>query len=234
MSDNTLLTIGLDHEPPPEFERLFEAARTRIEEFAPDMSYENGDRFADRLLSHQQRVADDGYRFLQTLGYSAQEALSLKHALLLHDIGKTDDAYRVDPYIWNRADKEQARADEPEKRRHTTRGLHVLNELVRKACPGIDRHPQLEVCRAVVVGHHERINASGYPAGISQLPLWLQVAGLVDTFDGDGILRTGQAPRTGEQILYRMSGKDPAAPKYTGAFDADLFKKFVIYKTGQD
>ena len=43
----------------------------------------------------------------------------------------------------------------------------------------------LRTVRPIIIGHHERIDGSGYPAGLrgDQVPLLAQIVGIVDVYD---------------------------------------------------
>ncbi|NNG14065.1 MAG: HD-GYP domain-containing protein, partial [Gammaproteobacteria bacterium] len=86
----------------------------------------------------------------------------------------------------------------------------------------------------IVVTHHERLNGSGYPAGLhgSQIPLFGQIAGIVDfyvaiTTPRPFALATAISPSVAEQMLYDQKGK---------FFDEMLVEYFIqalsTYPTG--
>ena len=178
-----------------------------------------------KFAAHHMRVAADGLGFFMHLGYSMACCLNIKSALLIHDIGKTHDLY--DPSIWTLATRpnEEERA---EKRLHTRRGVDLLDQAV-KGTP-IEDHKHIDLCRAVILYHHERLNGSMYE-NRTDLPLWLQAVSIVDTFDGDRVRHPHQDHRRSPQeTIERMMAEGDDGEKYEGAFDHDLLEKFAEYK----
>jgi HD-GYP domain-containing protein (c-di-GMP phosphodiesterase class II) len=176
-----------------------------------------------KLAEHHKRVAADGYNFLKRLGYAPEICENINSALLIHDIGKTHNDF--DPAIWtiDEAPSEEQRA---EKRLHTRRGLEIFNEAVRGK--DYENTSHVDLCRTVILYHHERLNGSAYE-NKTDLPPWLQVVGIIDTFDGDLIPRSHHhASRSPREVIERMMGK--GSDKYSGAFDLDLLQKFAEYK----
>ena len=178
-----------------------------------------------KFAAHHMRVAADGLGFLMHLGYSMATCLNIKSALLIHDIGKTHDDY--DPAIWslpNRPTEEQR----AEKRLHTKRGVEILNQAVENL--EIAKHPHIDLCRAIILYHHERLNGSLYE-NRTDLPEWLQAVGIVDTFDGDRVKHPHQpSRRTPQETIERMMADKGDGEKYDGAFDHNLLEKFAEYK----
>ncbi len=188
------------------------------------ISHYQGD-LGTQFSAHHMRVAADGLGFLMYLGYSVSACLNVKSALLIHDIGKTHDEY--DPDIWDLPHR-PSEAERAEKRLHTRRGLDLLNQAVHGK--DIAAHPHIELCRAVILYHHERLNGSLYE-NRTDLPLWLQAVGIIDTFDGDRIKHPHQDHRRSPQeTIERMMADKGDDEKYEGAFDPDLIKKFAAYK----
>lgn len=222
--------IGFDHDVPECFLTVLQRAEEKIAAYAPDMLFQPGhDTFYNRLTSHQKRVALDAAHFMKTIDYPQKTVHAIYSSLLIHDIGKIHPDYN-DPYIWNRPTKAEAHAEKPEKQKHTLRGVDFFNQLIKETCPELSDHPHMDITRAIIMLHHERINGQGYPYQIADLPEWLQIVGIVDTYDGDAILRGGQTPRTPEQILFRMSGQAEDAPKFIEAFNEDLLEAYTSYK----
>ncbi|MCB9963886.1 MAG: hypothetical protein H6855_01790 [Rhodospirillales bacterium] len=179
------------------------------------------------MAAHHMRVAADGLGFLMYLGYPIQACLNLKAALQIHDIGKTHDLY--DPQIWSLPGRptEDQRC---EKRLHTRRGLDVLEALLTEHYPDALTHPHIDLCRNVILYHHERLNGSLYE-NRTDLPEWMQVVSIIDTYDGDRIHRPHQGERRSPQeTIRRMMAEKGDDEKYDGAFSPELLEKFAAYK----
>ena len=178
-----------------------------------------------KFAAHHMRVAADGLGFLMFLGYPMAACLNVKSALLIHDIGKTHDLY--DPEIWTLPHRptEEQRA---EKRLHTRRGVEILDKAV--ADTPVEHHKHVDLCRAIILYHHERLNGSMFE-NRTDLPEWLQAVAIVDTFDGDRIKHPHQDHRRSPQeTIERMMADGDDGEKYDGAFDHHLLEKFAEYK----
>jgi HD-GYP domain-containing protein (c-di-GMP phosphodiesterase class II) len=97
--------------------------------------------------------------------------------------------------------------------RHVRRGLYM----VRSAAP------VPEVVEDAVLGHHERLDGSGYPRGLrgTQIPLPARVAGLVDTYDAmlqDRRYAPALAAHTAMRLVNQMGGRK---------FDTAIVRSFI-------
>jgi HD-GYP domain-containing protein (c-di-GMP phosphodiesterase class II) len=179
------------------------------------------------MAAHHMRVAADALGFLMFLGYSDNACRNIKSALMIHDIGKTHDAY--DPAIWTLPDRP---TDEQrvEKRLHTKRGVEIIDQYVSEHCPHLKDHPHVQLCRLIALYHHERLNGSLYE-NMTDLPEWMQAICILDTYDGDRIKRPHQeGRRSPEETIQRMMAEREDGEKYEGAFNPELMKKFGEYK----
>jgi len=178
-----------------------------------------------KMAAHHMRVAADGLGFLMHIGYPMEACLNIKSALLIHDLGKTHEAY--DPDIWrlpNRPTEEQR----IEKRLHTRRGVEIFNKAV--AGTSFENHLHADLCRAIILYHHECLNGSLYE-NFTDLPIWLQVVSIVDTYDGDRVRRPHhERRRSPQETIARMMAEGDDGEKYEGAFDHDLMEQFAEYK----
>ncbi len=115
-------------------------------------------------------------------GYNDEETKRLGLSALLHDVGKTE----IDAKILN----SQQRLTEKEfdiMKSHTTIGANIIRET-----PGISK--------SVITGaneHHEKLDGSGYPLGITDISDDGQILGLIDCYEA----------LTNEDRLYRRAKK---------------------------
>lgn len=121
------------------------------------------------LYGHSARVAEYGVAIACDLGFGSQEMKGILVAGYLHDIGKL----RIDPEILS---KEGLLTDEErgQIRRHPVYGVE---HLARFELPW-------EV-EAIVRGHHERYDGTGYPDGLAgeAIPLGARILLVADVFD---------------------------------------------------
>jgi CHASE2 domain-containing sensor protein len=125
----------------------------------------------DDTGAHIERMSRLCQRLARAAGMSPDEALTLRHASAMHDIGKigVPDSILRKP---GRLD-----ADERERmREHTTLGAEILAG---------SRSPLLQVAELIARTHHERWDGSGYPAGLrgEEIPLPGRIAAVCDVFD---------------------------------------------------
>ncbi len=118
---------------------------------------------------HATRLAEWAVRVAEQLGVGPEELRDIEFASLLHDIGKigVPDAVLQKPGRLN--DEEQATV-----RKHPEYGWAIL-----KSVPGFERTSLL------VLHHHERVDGTGYPAGLAgeEIPLGSRIVAIVDAFD---------------------------------------------------
>lgn len=185
-------------------------------------------RFGRRMMAHQNRVARDGADFLRFLGYGERAARNFRAAMMLHDIGKIHPDY--DPALWMLDDRPDP-VQKALQKRHARYGAEMLEDFAR-ALPDLAEHPHIGVRYALTRYHHERLDGRG-PEGLdaAALPEYVQVACIVDAYDGDLIPRPHQKEkRTPAQALRRMAGRDDPHGKYDGAFDARLLARYTEMK----
>ena len=184
---------------------------------------------AHQLAPHLSRISKDGANFLKFLGYTEDVATNFEDAYRLSDIGKIDKRY--DPQIWSLPHRptEEERAL---KRKHTDWALDVIATYIRDDETLLLDHPHVQtIIPALALYHHERLDGNG-PLGCDgkQMGTIMQVACIVDAYDGDRIQRPHQPERrTPEGALDRLEavGEDS---KYEGAFDKTLLQEYRRFK----
>ncbi|MEW6771002.1 MAG: HD-GYP domain-containing protein [Bacillota bacterium] len=99
------------------------------------------------------------------LGWNREQLEELALGALLHDVGKV----RVPPEILNKPG-ELSKREFDEVKKHTVYGEEMLETMP----------PEV---RRIARSHHERLDGTGYPDGISDIPATVQLTGLADVYD---------------------------------------------------
>jgi putative two-component system response regulator len=134
---------------------------------------------------HGGRVAQYALYGAEELGASPEELKDLRMGALLHDIGKIG----IPDHILQ-GDRVLTEVERSYIRRHPVLGDEILKPL--KA------HPRL---RPYVRWHHERLDGSGYPDGLTEVPLLVQVLSAADIYDALTSGRTYRVPLKEEEAL---------------------------------
>jgi putative nucleotidyltransferase with HDIG domain len=138
-------------------------------------------------FGHCERVADYAVAIARVLGLDDAQLTTVRLGAYLHDLGKV----RVPSAILNKPG-----GLGPEEiaviREHPTWGVALLSTV---ALPW-DVEP-------IVRWHHERLDGSGYPDGLSgeDIPLAAQIIGIADSFDAMTSTRSYRAAATTGQAL---------------------------------
>jgi response regulator RpfG family c-di-GMP phosphodiesterase len=107
----------------------------------------------------------------RAVGMSDDEAEELRHAAVLHDVGKIGipDAILLKP---GRLDEDEVEV----MRRHTSIGAAILTG---------SSSPLMQVAETIALTHHERWDGTGYPVGLmgEAIPLQGRIAAICDVFD---------------------------------------------------
>ncbi len=171
----------------------------------------------DATYSHAIRAAVLAASFGVHLGMKQEDIEILTLGVLLCDIGITrlpEDALLLA--------KKLELEDIPEYASHIALSLEILSES--------DNVPEDII--PIIEAHHERLDGSGYPFGLSgnQIPILGQIAGLVDEFDRITSVRAQDSqmtPAEGASRIYKMRN---------GAFNEQLVEEFIkavgIYPAG--
>ncbi|MEZ0347506.1 MAG: HD domain-containing phosphohydrolase [Thermus sp.] len=134
---------------------------------------------------HGERVARYALWTAEELGAKGEELDALHLGALLHDVGKIG----IPDHIL-RGDYTLTEAEWRLIREHPVKGDEILKPL--KA------HPRL---RPYVRWHHEKLDGSGYPDGIMEVPLLVQAVAAADIYDALTSVRTYRDPAKPEEAL---------------------------------
>ena len=142
---------------------------------------------------HSRRVADLSFSLAKACGFGRRELATLRVAALLHDMGKIDD--RFFHIVHSR--KPLTREQRDQIKFHPHQSSRILEPL-EKLHPGI---------RAMVAGHHECWDGSGYPQNLAGegIPLGARIIAVADAFDAMTQPRKYRDPLTVEQALDALS-----------------------------
>jgi response regulator RpfG family c-di-GMP phosphodiesterase len=155
---------------------------------------------------HSIRVRRFALQLAKALGLSRLQRKRLSLAAKLHDIGKIG----IPEAILNKPDKLTA-AEYAIVKEHPVKGERVLAPIIRN-----------RAVLAAIRGHHERLDGTGYPDGLSgnQIPLLARIIAIADCFDA---LTTSRAYRSAMpvpqalDVLHRDAGTH-FEPRFVEAF----------------
>jgi putative nucleotidyltransferase with HDIG domain len=150
---------------------------------------------------HARRVAAYSRRIARRIGLSAETAETIRIGGLLHDIGKI--AFSAE--LLNNTHEQLSEAMRAEIQRHPEIGGHFL-KAINVSQPVID----------CVRYHHERLDGSGYPFGLTaeDIPLTVRIVSVADCFDALTTDRSYQKKRiTLEALAILESLGDETLPR---------------------
>lgn len=142
-------------------------------------------------------------------GVGRDDVADLALGALLHDLGKS----QVPKELLTR-DGPLSEAEMAVMRGHVQAGERLLGS-----------HGGLSPTAMIAVAqHHEKLDGSGYPRGLSgdALHLFGRITAIADVFDAMTTNRSYQPAMTGFDALYRMK------TDLEGKFDQDLLRKFIM------
>lgn len=129
---------------------------------------------------HSSRVMAYSVRIGQALGLSTDEIRALEMGALMHDIGKigVPDVILTKPSSLTAQEFACIRV-------HPVTGAHMIEGI-----------PMFAPCLSIVRSHHERLNGTGYPDGLTgdEIPLLVRIVSVADCFDA---MTSTRAYRTG-------------------------------------
>ena len=155
--------------------------------------------------------------FGKDIGYKLEELQELALGCMLFDIGKIKLPKELILKTTPLSEQEQKQVHE-----HVNNSVEMLKEIKNIPAAVID----------IAYNHHERFNGNGYPQGKQgrQIPLFAQIAGIVDCYDAmtsDRIFKGAYSHDQAIRDLYARAGID---------FQEDFIEQFVqclgIYPTG--
>lgn len=133
-------------------------------------------------LGHSERVMEYSLKIAELMGFNEQELKVLRISALLHDVGKVE----IPQAILNK--KGKLTSDEFEViKLHPVYSAEIVEPLA-----------SLGKIRNIVRHHHERIDGTGYPDGISgeSIPLEARILAVADSFDAMMSTRPYRRPLT--------------------------------------
>jgi response regulator RpfG family c-di-GMP phosphodiesterase len=121
--------------------------------------------------AHIERMSRLCERVALAMGLTPAHAERLRHAALLHDVGKIG----IPDSVLNKPGRFDA-AERAVMERHTTIGASILAG---------SESPLVQLAERIALTHHERWDGSGYPAGLrgEQIPLEGRICAICDVFD---------------------------------------------------
>src|ERR671914_1856244 len=161
---------------------------------------------------HSRRVTRHSYRIARQLGLSAADAARIRTAAALHDVGKVETPREILNKPGRLSDDEFATI-----KRHPVDGARMVAALGDDELTAIVRH------------HHERLDGSGYPAGLvgGAIPLGARVIAVADTFDA---LTSSRPYRTG---CRHKKALDILRAEAGAQLDPDVVAAFLSYYSGR-
>ena len=133
------------------------------------------------VYHHSISVATISLAIGQTLNVSTYELMQLGRAAMLHDIGKL----RLPPRIFYK--RESLTAEEMEIMKEHSMTAYETLKLWGSCTEGE---------RKAILCHHERLDGSGYPEGLTgdAIPLWSKIITVADVYDAMTSLRPHRPP----------------------------------------
>ncbi|MCA8961577.1 MAG: HD domain-containing protein [Planctomycetes bacterium] len=160
------------------------------------------------IYHHSLNVCQYGLALARVVGFSQQDLEAFGLGLLFQDVGMLlipdGIVYKDGPLSfeeWNSL------------KRHPQMSLEQLEQV-----EGVS-----DLSREVVLGHHERLDGSGYPRGLreDEIPALVRIASIVDVFTSLTTSRPFRSANTTFEALRIMS------QDLKGQLDASLFQVFI-------
>jgi HD-GYP domain-containing protein (c-di-GMP phosphodiesterase class II) len=162
---------------------------------------------------HSERVAEYGTMIAKRTGMRDQELTIFHYGALLHDVGKLV----VRKAVLTKPGRLEAE-EYDEIKRHPVVGAQIVSE-IEFLRPSLD----------AVLYHHERLDGSGYPAGLAGdlVPRWARIMAVADTYDAMTSTRAYRGACSRDEALAeltRFSGTQ-FDPEFVEAFARALAEK---------
>jgi HD superfamily phosphohydrolase YqeK len=156
---------------------------------------------------HSERVSKASVMIARAIGFRAERIEAIRHAGMLHDIGKLGVPTLVLQKSGALTEEEYAAIQ-----LHPMRGLEIVREI------GF-----LDEALAGIMHHHERMDGKGYPLGLAgdEIPEFARVIGVADAFDSMTSTRSYRGARPVSEAVAELR-------KCSGAqFDPVMVDAFV-------
>jgi HD-GYP domain-containing protein (c-di-GMP phosphodiesterase class II) len=162
---------------------------------------------------HSERVAELAVGTAAVLGFGAVGLRDLRRAALLHDIGKLAISNRILDKPAKLTDEEFAKV-----REHPLYSLRIL-----------ERAPCFASIAWIAAAHHERLDGSGYPFGLSaeKLTTSMRVLAVADVYEA----LTAERPyreALGHDVALEILGRDALDGDAVGALEAFVVVPSVV------
>lgn len=148
---------------------------------------------------HTLRVAYLSKRLAEEIGLNEDDTKDIYFAALFHDIGK----HLIPKKILGKPGPLTTEEYETMKT-HVSLAEDLVKDIVN------------ERVVAIIKGHHERMDGSGYPDGIVPSNMGIRILGLVDSYDAMTSRRVYSSPKTKELAFQEL--KRCTIPKEEGGF----------------
>ena len=131
---------------------------------------------------HSERVAEASELIAQQLRMAPDRTAVLRHAAILHDVGKLGVPTRL-----LRKTGQLDSAEFAAIRLHPTRGVDVVRDIAF-----------LDEAYSAILHHHERMDGNGYPSGLAgaQIPRFARIIAVADAFDSMTSTRSYRGARS--------------------------------------
>jgi putative nucleotidyltransferase with HDIG domain len=176
-------------------------------------------RFDDYTYTHSLNVSVLAISAGKSLGLDEADLRNLGLGTMFHDLGKS----RIPGHILNKPGK-LSDAEFSIMRSHSS----LSGDIIREQKLNVD-----EIVYLIARHHHERIDGSGYPDGLSgedSIPYLVTICGLSDVYDAlssDRVYHKGLSPHEALKFIYSLRGTH---------FQAEWVDRFVqcvgIYPPG--
>ncbi len=156
---------------------------------------------------HSERVSKASVMIAREIGFRAGRIEAIRHAGMLHDIGKLGV-----PTVVLQKSGALTEEDYAAIQLHPMRGLEIVREI------GF-----LDEALAGIMHHHERVDGKGYPLGLAgdEIPEFARVIGVADAFDSMTSTRSYRGARPVEEAVAELR-------RWSGAqFDPNVVDAFV-------
>ncbi len=160
-------------------------------------------------FAHLFRMSEITYIIAKAYGYNEEDAINLKYAAIMHDVGKLGipDAILHKP---GKLTSEERLVME----KHTTIGANILRGSVSDL---------LKMAAKIALTHHEKWNGCGYPIGLigPQIPIEGRIVAIADVYDALSSKRVYKPKFSKEKVIDIMKSEN------WKSFDPEIFKIFI-------